>query len=106
MADKSFSVAPIATLFVSYARDDRVRAQRLIAVLEKQGYELWWDAKLEGGAAFADSISSALKSADVVLVLWSASSVISDWVRDEATIGRDRKRLVPIGLDASEPPLG
>jgi TolB-like protein/Tfp pilus assembly protein PilF len=106
MPDKSLSVAPIATLFVSYARDDRVRAQRLIAVLEKQGYELWWDAKLEGGAAFADSISSALKSADVVLVLWSASSVISDWVRDEATIGRDRKRLVPIGLDASEPPLG
>jgi TolB-like protein len=32
--------------------------------------------------------------------------VQSHWVRDEATRGRDRRILVPLSLDGSEPPLG
>ena len=30
----------------------------------------------------------------------------SDWVRDEAALGRDRHRLVPLTLDGTAPPLG
>ena len=95
-----------ATLFLSYARADRPRAERLVAALEKCGFELWWDAKIEGGAQFAHSIDDALRRADAVLVLWSRDSIESDWVRDEAAAGRDRHRLVPLSLDGSEPPLG
>src|SRR6185295_15159964 len=43
---------------------------------------------------------------DAVVVLWSKSSVESDWVRDEAAQGRDRQRLVPLSLDGTVPPLG
>jgi TolB-like protein/Tfp pilus assembly protein PilF len=68
--------------------------------------EVWWDALIEGGAAFAQSIRSALDTADVVIVAWSKTSIDSDWVRDEAAVGRERKRLVPLSLDGSEPPLG
>lgn len=106
MADDIVRPPARATLFLSYARPDRARAERLITALEKHGYELWWDARLEGGSAFADSISDALKKADAVLVLWSGNSIASDWVRDEASVGRDRKRLVPLSLDGVEPPLG
>lgn len=106
MADESRLAIPRATVFLSYARADRGRADKLIAALEKHGYELWWDAKLEGGSAFADSIADALQKADAVLVLWSKNSIASDWVRDEASVGRDRKRLVPLSLDGVEPPLG
>ncbi|HEV2044935.1 MAG TPA: TIR domain-containing protein, partial [Sphingomicrobium sp.] len=67
---------------------------------------VWWDAMIEGGASFAKSIRGALDAADAVIVLWSKTSVESDWVADEAAQGRDRKRLVPLSLDGSLPPLG
>ena len=93
-------------LFLSYARDDRARAEKLAAALRHHGFEVWWDALIEGGAQFASTISEALDKADAVLVLWSANSIESDWVRDEAATGRDRHRLVPLSLDGSKPPLG
>jgi TolB-like protein/Tfp pilus assembly protein PilF len=95
-----------ATLFLSYARADRTRAERLADILTKAGYTVWWDALIEGGAQFAASIRQALETADVVIVLWSKSSVDSDWVRDEAALGRDRHRLIPLTIDGTKPPLG
>src|SRR5207237_7008839 len=70
------------------------------------GYTVWWDALIEGGTQYARSIDDALQAADVVIVLWSRSSIESDWVRDEAAQGRDRHRLVPLSLDGTMPPLG
>ncbi len=94
------------TLFLSYAHEDQARARRLSAALQKAGYTVWWDALIEGGTRYAKSIDDALQSADAVLVLWSETSIESDWVRDEAAQGRDRHRLVPISLDGTAPPLG
>ncbi len=94
------------TVFLSYAHADAKRAQQLAAALTARGYLVWWDTLIEGGASFAKSIREALEAADAVIVLWSASSVESDWVADEAAQGRDRKRLVPLSLDGSLPPLG
>ena len=97
---------PQPTIFLSYAHDDRAKAQRLAAALEQAGYIVWWDGLIEGGAQFDKSIREALEAADAVVVLWSRHSVESDWVRDEAAQGRDRRRLVPLSLDGSAPPLG
>jgi TolB-like protein/Flp pilus assembly protein TadD len=94
------------TVFLSYAHDDRAKAQRLAVALEQLGYIVWWDALIEGGTLYTKSINEALDTADVVIVLWSERSVESNWVRDEAAQGRDRRRLVPLSLDGSEPPLG
>jgi TolB-like protein/tetratricopeptide (TPR) repeat protein len=94
------------TLFLSYARADRAVAEKLGAAMRTTGHEVWWDALIEGGAVFTNSIETALDAADAVIVLWSKTSVQSDWVRDEAGRGRDRKRLVPVTIDGSEPPLG
>ncbi len=94
------------TIFLSYAHADAKRAQQLASALSARGYTVWWDNLIEGGAQFAKSIRVALESADAVVVLWSKSSIESDWVADEAAQGRDRKRLVPLSLDGSQPPLG
>ncbi|MEO8175254.1 MAG: TIR domain-containing protein [Sphingomicrobium sp.] len=94
------------TIFLSYAHYDRVKAQRLAGALDRAGYTVWWDGLIEGGAQFDKSIRDALEAADAVVVLWSKHSVESDWVRDEAAQGRDRRRLVPLSLDGSAPPLG
>jgi TolB-like protein/tetratricopeptide (TPR) repeat protein len=94
------------TIFLSYAHDDRVKAQQLAAALERLGYTVWWDALIEGGTVYTKSINEALDASDAVVVLWSKQSVESNWVRDEAAQGRDRRRLVPLSLDGSAPPLG
>ena len=99
-------MSDLPSIFISYARADRPRVKPLADALIAAGYDVWWDALIDGGAAFARTIESKLDSADAVVVVWSATSIASDWVRDEAAHGRDRKRLVPITLDGVEPPLG
>ena len=93
-------------VFVSYARADRPRVAKLAAAIQARGYKLWWDDHLEGGAAFSRTIEDELGAADAVIVVWSAAAVASDWVRDEAAVGRDRGVLVPVTLDGTLPPLG
>jgi TolB-like protein len=94
------------TAFLSYAREDQAMAAPLVRALEAAGLEVWWDTKIEGGAAFSRAIQVALESSDAVVVLWSRASVGSDWVLDEAATGRQLKKLVPVSLDGTEPPLG
>ena len=95
-----------AYVFVSYARPDEKRAKAVIACIEKAGFKTWWDRLIPGGDRFGARISEALEGAGAVVVLWSAHSLQSNWVQDEAAWGRDHHRLVPISLDGSEPPLG
>lgn len=93
-------------IFLSYARADRAWAERLIRALGTDRFDIWYDGLLEGGENFLPTTEAALEGADAVIVLWSKISVASHWVRDEATSGRDRRRLVPISIDGSLPPLG
>jgi len=94
------------TAFLSYAREDQSQAGRLAAALEQAGLDVWWDTLIEGGAEFAKSIEAALGTCDAVIVLWSKASIASDWVLDEAAQGRELRKLVPVSLDGTEPPLG
>jgi len=97
----------MAKLFLSYSRKDEARARRFTAWLEREGHDVWRDEDdISGGASFSSEIEKALKDCDAVLVLWSAESVQSAWVRDEAGYGRDANKLIPFSLDGIEPPLG
>ena len=93
-------------LFLSYARADQKQASKLAEALEADGFKVWWDTLIEGGAVFAKSIEEALTRCDVVIVCWSRASVESDWVRDEAAKGRDMRKLIPVSFDGTPPPLG
>jgi TolB-like protein/Flp pilus assembly protein TadD len=93
-------------VFFSYASADRPRIAPIVRVLSDLGHSVWWDSQITGGAAYTRAIEAALEAAEVVVVAWSKTSVNSDWVRDEASFGRDRRRLVPLLLDDAEPPLG
>lgn len=96
----------MATVFLSYDREDAGKARPIAVALEKAGHSVWWDLHVRGGAQFSKVIEEELKAADAVVVLWSKQSVESAWVRDEAAAGRDAGRLVPVSLDNTEPPLG
>jgi TolB-like protein len=93
-------------VFLSYARADRTRVAKLAAALEAAQLDVWWDPTIEVGSTFANDIARELEAADVVVVAWSAASINSAWVLDEAAVGRDRGRLVPILIDPVKPPLG
>ncbi len=93
-------------VFVSYARDDQAKAQAIAKALEARGFDVWWDPQLLPGESYASKIQGVLESAKAVLVLWSTHSVESPWVLDEAGMGRSRAALVPVLIDAVEPPIG
>ena len=94
------------SLFLSYSRSDRNLVEPIIAALEQRGHTVWWDGLLEGGDRFSQVTENALETCDAVLVIWTETSVNSDWVRDEATRGRDRGRMLSVSLDGTQPPLG
>lgn len=94
------------TVFFSYSRTDQSEALPIIKAIEAAGYHVWWDGMLEGGTEFLAQTESALEGAKAVVVLWSRQAVGSHWVRDEATSGRERERLIPLTLDGTMPPLG
>lgn len=96
----------MAQVFLSYDRDDGAKARAIAQALERAGHSVWWDLHVRGGTQYAKVIDEALKASDAVVVLWSAQSIESAWVRDEAAAGRDSGRLVPVSLDRTEPPLG
>jgi len=93
-------------IFLSYARADRPCAERLARVLEGAGHNVWWDRRIDTGEEFAAEIEDELARADVIAVAWSANSGKSAWVRDEAGVGRDTGRLLPLSIDGSQPPIG
>ena len=93
-------------MFLSYARADEGRAEEIRTLLENAGFSIWWDRELQAGAEYSDKIADALDRAKAVVVLWSANSIKSHWVRDEAETGRNRSTLVPVSLDGTLPPLG
>src|SRR4030095_15491108 len=96
----------LAAVFLSYASEDRDTAQRIAEGLHARGVSVWWDRDLYAGSDFAAEIQSELEMSSVIVVLWSAASVVSPWVRDEAAFARDKKHLIPLRIDGTEPPLG
>ena len=93
-------------VFISYAREDRPKIEKLSLALESLGYEVWWDRQLVGGSDFTDIIQQKLEEARSVVVVWSTSSRTSRWVRDEAAEAAESHKLVPISLDGGQAPLG
>lgn len=96
----------MASVFLSYSREDLATAEALTKAIEEAGHKVWWDRHLNSGSEFASEIEAALEAADIVLVAWSRTSAKSRWVRDEAAAGGDTGRLVPVAIDGALPPIG
>ena len=83
-------------VFVSYSAADRERVRAFVAALEAANLKVWWDSRIAPGAGFDAEIQAALDNARCVLVVWSHSSVDSEWVITEASEGMERGVLVPL----------
>ena len=92
-------------VFLSYSHVDRATVQRFAEGLQAQGLDVWWDNALRSGEAFDEKIEQALRVAKAVVVLWSNASVVSRWVRAEATLADRKGTLLPVMLEACERPI-
>jgi len=95
----------MAQVFISYAREDEGIARRLADVLVADGCEVWWDEELLAGREFDQVIERELHDAKAVVVIWSPDSVVSRWVRSEASDAADRGVLVPITIRHAVAPI-
>ena len=96
----------MSEIFLSYKSEDRPRAKIIAEALEQQGYSVWWDMTIPPGKTFDEVIEKALDSAKCVVVLWSRKSVLSDWVKEEASVAVKRRILLPVLIDDVKIPIG
>ena len=97
-----------ADVFISYKAEDRARLQPLVAALEAEGFTVWWDAHIGGGANWRQDIQDHLDAARCVIVAWSRRSIgpEGEFVRDEAMRAKRLHTYLPIRIDDVSPPLG
>lgn len=98
----------MSDIFISYKREDRPRVKPLVDALAAEGFSVWWDVGIEGGAAWRRSIQVELEAARCVVVVWSALSVgpEGEFVQDEAGVAKRRGVYLPVAIDDVVPPLG
>lgn len=95
----------MSQIFLSYNREDQLVARLFAEGFERAGLSVWWDVTLRSGEAYDEVTENALRSAGAVVVLWSQRSVVSRWVRAEATLADRSKTLVPAMIEACERPI-
>lgn len=98
----------MSDVFVSYKAEDRKRVRPLVEALQADGYSVWWDEQIGGGAAWRHAIEAELNAAKCVIVAWSKRSVGPEgtFVQDEATRAQQRRVYVPVTIDKVHVPLG
>lgn len=96
----------MADIFLSCATEDREVAGKIAGLLESAGWSVWWDRKIPAGVTWRQHIHKNLLDMRCMIVLWSESSVESDWVKEEAEEARSAGKLVPVLIESVRPPAG
>ncbi|MGE0474734.1 MAG: toll/interleukin-1 receptor domain-containing protein, partial [Nitrospirales bacterium] len=91
----------MADIFISYKRAERPRVQLITDLLRADGFDVWFDTRLElgRGEGFDAEIEREVTSAACVLVCWTPEATKSVYVKAEAKKGIDREVLVPMFLE-------
>lgn len=97
----------MADIFISYSKKHARLTVDLARDLEAEGYTTWWDYNLRPGDPFPKEIARQIDYAKAVIVIWTESSVGSDWVQSEAAQAHGQNKLMTVrdaALDLSAIP--
>lgn len=92
-------------IFLSYAGEDTAKATALARVLQADGWSVWWDRENSPGPDVESDSAVALTQVKAVVVLWSAFSVASSRVKNEASAAKESNKLIPVLLEEARVPL-
>jgi hypothetical protein len=92
-------------IFLSYAREDRPKAQEITAGLKAKGWSTWSDMEIKVGDFWAKAIDQQLRATRCVLVLVSKHSVRSEMIANEISLARVNSTVIPVLLDDVPLPL-
>ena len=86
------------TIFVSYSRQDTEIAERLINDLARAERDYWLDTTaIKGGDDWILTIAEGIRNSYAMIVIVTANSLDSRWVRDEILWARRKKKpILPI----------
>ncbi|MFU7527352.1 YARHG domain-containing protein [Qipengyuania sp. ASV99] len=104
MADQRWGVA-VVDVFVSYSRADAEKVGMLARMIASEGYQVWWDADLPPHMSYGDVITAKIGAAKAAVVVWSETAAKSEWVRAEADVARNQKKLIQTSIGEVLPPL-
>lgn len=99
-------------VFLSHNKADKPEARNIGAHLTLVGIDVWFDEwELQAGDSIPGKLNEGLEAFDAFLLLWSANSEKSNWVRNElhAAIMRSVKdntaKIIPCMLDQTPLPV-
>ena len=95
----------MSDIFISYKREEKSVARKLVDTLERNGWSVWWDPNIRTGEHFDDVIENALKDAKCVIVLWSQRSVKSRYIKAEAGTALKLNKLLPVAIEKVDLPF-
>ena len=96
----------MADIFLAYSRANSKKANQFREALEKEGFSVFVDINVPTGARWREHIEKQLDACAVLIVLWSKTSVKSDYVKEEADVAKDHKKLFPVMITNCELPFG
>lgn len=92
-------------IFISYSRSNQDKVRLIADRARALGYHVWWDDELPPHKSYGDVITEKIGMAKAAIVVWSQTAVQSEWVRAEADVARNQKKLIQTSLDGATPPM-
>lgn len=86
-------------VFISYSRANQDAVRMLAKAVADLGYNIWWDDALPAHKSYSEVITEKIGEAKAAIVVWSPSAAESEWVRAEADVARNQKKLVQTSFD-------
>ncbi|MBI1385521.1 MAG: TIR domain-containing protein [Rhizobiales bacterium] len=89
----------MADVFISYSKKKPEVTKDLAGDLAARGLSVWWDTALVPVGDFDTQILAELAAARAVIVIWTAQSVTSAWVKSEANRANKAGKLIQVAED-------
>ncbi len=96
----------MADIFLAYSRANASKAGQVQACLEGAGFSVFVDTSTPPGENWRRHVEAQLASCALLMVLWSKTSVNSDYVIEEADVGKSQGKLFPVTITPCELPYG
>jgi formylglycine-generating enzyme required for sulfatase activity len=91
-------------VFISYSHRDTDYAHGLADSLQRNGFDVWIDERLDYGSQWPHELQTRLDSCDAFILIMTPRSYASEWVQNELQRAKRKlKPIFPLLLEGDEP---